>query len=384
MSDGIDWNEIEEDPGVSTLDRISEFLDGSSPEELSVWIMELFKKAVEADTCVLAIEREGRLVPMVTVGDVEAGREKAVPVENSLPGLITGGGIGTVPSIGDLRAGYATLARDESWRNGAQGSRHRSVIWVPLGNEGIIFGLNRQQNAYDREDLDIAKDIGQNISAVSDRETLFGGAATEDRNDQVADIISHDLRNKIGIVRGRLELAQRDGDLEQLEDISLALDSLESIVDMVVTIARSGEPIDSLEAVRLDKAAETVMEALSEPNATLSVRASATIMADRGCLEQILDNVFRNAVDHSPGPVLIEVGLLESGFYVADDGPGISEKHREDVLNPGVSTAEDHQGTGLTIVERLASAHGWTVELTESLGEGTRVEFTGVAFCRPG
>lgn len=72
------------------------------------------------------------------------------------------------------------------------------------------------------------------------------------------------------------------------------------------------------------------------------------------------------------------VGDLNDGFYVADDGTGIPEAERGNVLDTGYSTATEGTGFGLTIVKQIAEAHGWTVRLTESDAGGARFEFTDV------
>jgi len=65
-------------------------------------------------------------------------------------------------------------------------------------------------------------------------------------------------------------------------------------------------------------------------------------------------------------------------IYVADDGPGIPEADREEVLEPGYSTSEDGTGFGMSIVGRMIDAHGWELEITESATGGARFEITGV------
>ncbi len=74
----------------------------------------------------------------------------------------------------------------------------------------------------------------------------------------------------------------------------------------------------------------------------------------------------------------VTVGIIESGFYVADDGAGIPPSEREKVFRGGYSTAGRGTGLGLSIVEEIATAHGWEVAVTESADGGARFEITGV------
>jgi signal transduction histidine kinase len=71
----------------------------------------------------------------------------------------------------------------------------------------------------------------------------------------------------------------------------------------------------------------------------------------------------------------VTVGWEDSGLYVADDGPGIPEGEREDVLDFGYTTNEAGTGFGLAIVDQVAQAHGWELSVTESTAGGARFEF---------
>jgi signal transduction histidine kinase len=76
--------------------------------------------------------------------------------------------------------------------------------------------------------------------------------------------------------------------------------------------------------------------------------------------------------------ITVTVGATADGFYVADDGVGISESERDEVFEAGYSTAEDGTGFGLDIVREIVEAHGWTIVATESDAGGARFEVTGL------
>lgn len=76
----------------------------------------------------------------------------------------------------------------------------------------------------------------------------------------------------------------------------------------------------------------------------------------------------------------VTVGDLDDrpGFFVADDGSGIPFEDREQVFENGYSTTRYGTGFGLSIVETVADAHGWTVDLVESESGGARFDFGDV------
>src|SRR5262249_4665185 len=58
-------------------------------------------------------------------------------------------------------------------------------------------------------------------------------------------------------------------------------------------------------------------------------------------------------------------------FAVSDDGPGLTAEEREQLFVPGFTTKAHGSGLGLTIVERIVSEHGGTIEVDSAPGRGT-------------
>ena len=112
------------------------------------------------------------------------------------------------------------------------------------------------------------------------------------------------------------------------------------------------------------------------PEASLAVESDADVRADPERLRTLLENCFRNSVDHGGEDVRVAVEPLpDGGFAVTDDGPGVDPDERDAVFDRGYTTANDGTGFGLAIVRDIADAHGWTTAVTESAGGGARFEF---------
>jgi len=56
---------------------------------------------------------------------------------------------------------------------------------------------------------------------------------------------------------------------------------------------------------------------------------------------------------------------------VADNGPGLSEEQRANLFVPGFTTKAHGSGLGLTLVERIVTDHGGTLEVESAPGQGT-------------
>lgn len=117
--------------------------------------------------------------------------------------------------------------------------------------------------------------------------------------------------------------------------------------------------------------------------ATLVTDSEQVLHADRSRVQELLENLFRNAVEHGGDGVTITVGDLEDGFYVADDGAGIADANKGVVFDHGYSTSEDGTGFGLSIVREIADVHDWDLGVTDSDAGGVCFEIRNVETSAP-
>ena len=239
-----------------------------------------------------------------------------------------------------------------------------------------------------------ARAIERAVAAEGHRVRREEAERRNERLEEFADLVAHDLRNPLTVATGRLTLAREGGDDEHLDAVGASLERIEAIVDGTLALARSGRVISDPSAVDLATTARESWENVATDNATLAVETTAAIEGDPDRLRHLFENCFRNSVEHSSTSpdsrarqdavehaghgVTVTVGTTDDGFFVADDGPGIPPDEREPALASGYSTTGDGSGLGLAFVERIADAHGWTLSLTESAAGGLRVEFAGV------
>ena len=200
-----------------------------------------------------------------------------------------------------------------------------------------------------------------------------------ERLDEFASVLSHDLRNPLTVIAGRIDLARQEVDSEHLEAVQDAVDRMEAIIEDVLTLARDGDMDLEPSAAQLGALVDESWHTVDPETARLDrPETLGTIVCDPDRVRRLLENLFRNAVEH--GGDTVAVGLLGGGegFYVADDGPGIPASERDDVFERGYTTGDDHTGFGLAIVEEIATAHGWDVHVTEGDDGGARFEVRGV------
>jgi len=201
-----------------------------------------------------------------------------------------------------------------------------------------------------------------------------------ERLEEFASVVSHDLRNPLNVAVGYLELLQEDYDDDRLDRLADSHERMATIVEDVLTLAREGDDVEDPDPVALRAMARQAWATVDSKAATLGATGDVTVVADDVRLQRLFENLFRNAIDHGGADVTVTVGPLadESGFYVADDGPGIPDEDREEVFQSGYTAAAGGTGFGLAIVRRIADAHGWDVRIADGDSGGARFEFTGV------
>ncbi len=218
--------------------------------------------------------------------------------------------------------------------------------------------------------------IGRDISERVERERQL--QLQNERLEEFTAVVSHDLRNPIDVAHARLDLAGTECDSEHLDVAQESLRRMARIVEDSLELANQGQFVTDADWIRLQRAARNAWRQVDTASALLETVGDTKLHADEDRIQHIFENLFRNAVQHGGETVQVTVGSMDDGFYVADDGDGIDPENRDQIFDPGVTYAPDGTGFGLSIVRRVAEAHGWEPRATESADGGARFEFTGV------
>lgn len=197
-----------------------------------------------------------------------------------------------------------------------------------------------------------------------------------------AHVVSHDLRNPLAVAKGSLELAEEEAPSDHHSTVADALERMEALIDGLLRDAQAEARELEIETIDLGELSKTCWRNVATPDAELVVDIDRSIRADRFRIMQLLENLYRNAVEHGCENATVTIGGLETGFYIEDDGRGIPTEERAQIFEAGYSTSTGGTGLGLglSIVQRVAETHGWEVQATGGAAGGARFEITGVEF----
>ncbi|MFB6195266.1 MAG: ATP-binding protein, partial [Haloplanus sp.] len=371
------------------------------------------------------LHREGTLVPISWTDHVE-------DTIGTPPELGPGSLAWQAFQSGEVRR-YDDLQRVDELHN--ERTPLRSEIIVPLGEHGVVLLASTEPDAFDDTDRRLAALLCENATAALEhveREKILRQHEDElerenERLDEFASLVSHDLRNPLNVASGRLELARKEYDSPHLDEASQAITRMETLIDDVLTLARDGKRVDAVDSVVLSNVVEQAWSTVETDDAELHIDGDLTIRADGTRLVRVFENLFRNSVEHGstgsraePGDSVehgstssrpqaddsvehgatnrppdgggtdcatdrsgidITVGPIDRddvrGFYVEDDGVGIPADRQDRVFEAGYSTDSDGTGFGLRIVQDIVEAHGWTITVVDTDG-GARFEMTDV------
>jgi two-component system OmpR family sensor kinase len=213
---------------------------------------------------------------------------------------------------------------------------------------------------------------------------------------------SHELRTPLTSIRGYSEMLRR-GAAQSPTDSDLARRRIEEeamrmgrLVDDMLTLARldQGRPLETeavdLQAIARDAVADARAVA---PQRLINLNAPGPVVVrgDDTRLRQVLGNLVRNALVHTPSTSAIDVTVTTDDglarMSVADHGPGLSATQRERIFepfyraDPSRSRDSGGAGLGLSIVSAVVAAHGGHVKVGETDGGGATFE---VALPLPG
>ena len=113
-----------------------------------------------------------------------------------------------------------------------------------------------------------------------------------------------------------------------------------------------------------------------------SALGEATVLADPYYLQQVFDNLVRNAREAMEGQddrrlwLRVERAGAMAVARVVDNGPGIPPEKLDGVFQPFVSTKGKGMGLGLAICKEIVEAHGGRLEVQSRVGEGTTFTVT--------
>lgn len=316
-------------------------------------------------------------------------------------------------------AGEGIIRSDDITRDYRYGKNHpyngmpeghlpvKSYLAVPVVSRngevigGLFLGHKNIGVFSDREER-IVTGLASQIAIAMDNARLYDKAKEAIRlRDEFLSISSHELKTPLTSLKLQLQHFSRSIDRGQeavLEESKVKnlvticnrqVNRLNSLVEDMLDVSRivNGKLNLNYEEVDLAELVKEVVERYrplaTDAKCSLEVHTLDKLecMVDRLRIEQVLINIFTNAVKYAPG-CPIKVTLSESAgeveLVIRDSGPGISPENQKRIFERFERNTSDKGtsglGLGLYIAQQIAAAHSGSIHLQSEMGKGS--EFT--------
>jgi len=214
--------------------------------------------------------------------------------------------------------------------------------------------------------------------------------------EQFASVTSHDLQAPLTTISMYTELLERrrtiqrnGGEPDLVDGIREATQQARGLIRDLLEYSRAGRGTLEVEEVPasliVDDALERLAGAIEETGAHIKVGEMPIVLADRGNLCRVFQNLVGNAVKFTSGgnPVVSIEAARDGGlwrFSVRDNGIGMKPEHTQRIFEPfqRLHGEEDYAGTGigLAVCERIIDQHGGRIWVQSAPGEGSVFHFT--------
>ena len=190
---------------------------------------------------------------------------------------------------------------------------------------------------------------------------------------QAADL-AHALKTPTAVIRNVLERPRRGAkDIEEAKD---ALDRVDAQILRSLARIRAGNASAMAYKTDVRNSCNRLARLFRIPRddrpllIDVSVPEDLSVMMDQQDLEEVLGNLLENAVRHRNEFIRVTASREDDivAIFVEDDGPGVPEDKRMDVLEPGrrLDTSLPGTGLGLAIAHDLVTAYDGGIELDVS------------------
>lgn len=207
---------------------------------------------------------------------------------------------------------------------------------------------------------------------------------------EMATGLAHEIRNPLAGIAGVVEIIGRDLPATSparavVKDVRQEINQINRILTDLLETARPRQP--QIRRSDLNTTVEHAVmlarqQAMSKPILIDLAKAPSLpeVEHDSDQIHQVLLNLLLNSIQAIEGKGVIDVAIEQNGdnavIMVADNGRGIPPVHLPNIFRPFYTTKGNGTGLGLSLARRIVEEHRGRIEVTSSVGKGTKFVVT--------
>jgi two-component system sensor histidine kinase HydH len=169
-------------------------------------------------------------------------------------------------------------------------------------------------------------------------------------------------------------LDETDKRRETVQAIIREIDTMNRVMEELLKFSKSG-PMDKTDVDLVRMLEAVVRESVKPESVSFDCSGIRIVKADETLLKQAVKNLLNNALYAGENAwVALREGQLsgKKGIFieVSDNGEGVSPEEAKKIFLPFYSTKQDGLGIGLSLVQKIAMAHGGAVDAISTEGKG--------------
>jgi PAS domain S-box-containing protein len=302
-----------------------------------------------------------------------------------------------------------TMSDDSSWRRRTEELKLKGDIVIQgrhKRKDGTTFLVETSLNLVSQKNenyiIAVARDITERKQAEERQARLIQELKCTNQkvksiNQELKDfayIISHDLKAPLRGIKtladwiasdyaGKLD----DNGKDQMNLLLARVERMHSLIDGVLQYSRVGRVKEENVRLNLNELIPDVIDMVAPPESiTVTVENELPVVeCGKTSIMQVFQNLVSNAVKYMDKPQgRVTIGCVEEDdfwkFSVADNGPGIEEKHFERIFRifQTLTPRDEFESTGigLTVIKKIVELYGGKIWVESELGEGSTFFFT--------
>jgi signal transduction histidine kinase len=297
--------------------------------------------------------------------------------------------------VGDVFLAQEDTLNMEPWSLRYLNDNYR-VLTFPLTNsKGELVGYLQVAEVYHILADDLWEDVWEtllessifavltfSIGLLFSRISLRPAVEMYRRLNAFAQDASHELKTPLALANSALDLAHKSHEYEEgIQEAKTHIARAADLVERLLLLAKISKHTLVKQLCDVGETTTTVVQDLQplakKKHITITVESleGEFVQADRALFRQLLSNIIENAIKFSEpkGPIRI---VIEPGTLTVEDrGAGIDQQMHERIFDPffqqDPSRATEGHGIGLSIVKKIADAHGWKLYVQSIPNVGT-------------